>query len=123
MKVSVVFDPEDGTGHISKVSFMYDPHSQTPDGLWYEYVKIMREIVRTWMWRRGGKVPNTDKEGTIAWRMKAREWEAPIAEMIAATIAPHKSLASQEAVESSSNPSTSLAPKSDPTVDGSASTP
>ena len=82
MKIFVTFDPEDGTGYVSKAFTVYAPAS--PNELWYVYVKMMREILITWRWRAAGKPPREDREKTLAYRAEAREWQQPINQMIAA---------------------------------------
>ena len=122
MRLTVSFDPEDGTGAITKTKTLYDPYSYTPDGLWYSLVMCMKEIIHTWRWSRAGKPHWEEKEKRIAWKTEAREWTEPIDVMIAATKELDKSLDSPQGVGGSSGPLTSSDPKSAPTVDGSAST-
>ena len=87
MKITVVFDPEDGTGPLYKTrSFPGIVQAVHPPGmLWYELVKAMKELIHTWQWTRAGKPPWDDREKRIAWKDEARVWTEPIDVMIAAS--------------------------------------
>lgn len=81
MKLTITFDPEDGTGPLTKHRAIYDPHSFSPDGLWYNLVKAMKELIHDWQWRRAGKPTWSARD---PWKTEARKWTEPIDVMIAA---------------------------------------
>lgn len=85
MKITVLFDPEDGTGPSTKTYSLWSGMVETPGLLWLGLVKTTKELIHDWQWKKAGKPTWEDKEARLAWKAKANEWTEPIDAMIEAT--------------------------------------